>query len=142
MKFLILLSFLVSCAYTEGRYKKDHHQDDFKSNMKPYDVHLMLTKKMEKCYPQSDYPVYEKTVSEFDQIKESGTISYEIDNQSMGPRPLILVEVMKDPASSLEGSLIKVYAKGDILRPGTVYSHQIHKWIDGKTVDCHSHGEI
>lgn len=137
MKYLLLL--LVGCSsLSEGGYKRKYHVEDFKSTMEPSVVHTMLADKMKKCYPQSDYPVYEKTVSAFDVTKQVGTISYEIDNQSMGPTPLVLVEVVQEPT----GSMVRVYSKGDLFRPAAVYQHQIHKWLDGKKVDCHSHGEI
>jgi hypothetical protein len=123
---------------TEGSYKKKFHLADYKSTLAPSVVHSLLVDKMTKCYTQSDYPVYEKTVSVFDEAKQFGTIAYEIDNQSLGPRPLVFVEVIKDEM----GSIVKVYSKGDIFRPPGVYSHQIHKWVDGKKVDCHSHGKI
>lgn len=138
MKFFLLL-LVVSCStMTEGKYKKKYHLEDFKSKQAPSLVHAMLMGKMKKCYTQSDYPVYEKTVGNFDVTTEFGTIYYEIDNQSLGPKPLVIVEVMKDP----EGSLIKVYSKGDMFRPAGVYKHQIHKWLEDKKVDCHSHGQI
>ena len=135
---LLLLFTLISCSMTEGTYKKKFHLQDLKSNLAPSVVHLMLVDKMTKCYPQSDYPVYEKTVSVFDEAKQFGTIAYEIDNQSTGPKPLVFVEVVKDEM----GSMVKVYSKGDLFRPPGVYSHQIQKWVDGKKVDCHSHGKI
>lgn len=139
MKILLLVFILASCStMTEGTYKKKFHLEDYFSKQKPADVHSMLIEKMKKCYPQSDYPVYEKTVGSFDRVKETGTIYYEIDNQSLGPKPLVIVDIMKDP----QGSLIKVYAKGDMFRPATIFKHQVHKWLDGKKVDCHSHGEI
>ncbi len=137
MKFLLL--FLVGCAgMSEGTYKKKFHQEDFKSTLTPAAAHALLTEKMKKCYPQSDYPVYEKTVSEFDAVKQVGTVAYEIDNQSIGPQPLVLVEVEPDAL----GSIIKVYSKGTLFKAPTVYTHQIQKWIDGKKVDCDSHGQI
>ena len=137
MKFLLLF-ILISCSMTEGTYKKKFHLQDFKSKLAPSVVHRMLVDKMTRCYPQSDYPVYEKTVSVFDEAKQFGTIAYEIDNQSTGPKPLVFVEVVKDEM----GSMVKVYSKGDLFRPPGVYSHQIQKWVDGKKVDCHSHGKI
>ena len=138
MKFLILL-IVVSCSsFNEGKYKKEFHQEDYVSTMAPDVAHAMLTKKMTKCYQQSDYPAYRKTVSTFDQASQTGTISYETDTQSLGPKPLVLVEVSKDTA----GSVVKIYSKGDVFKPATIYSHQIHKWLDGKKVDCDSHGEI
>ncbi len=137
MKFLFLL-VLFSCSMTQGTYKKKFHLEDFQSKLTAADVHAMLTKKMLKCYPQSDYPVYEKTESHFDVVKQSGTISYVIDNQSLSPVTLVLVEIEND----VIGSNIKVYAKGDLFRPASIYRHQIQKWLDGKKVDCNSHGEI
>lgn len=137
MKLLLLFS-LISCSMTEGTYKKKFHLEDLKSTLAPSVVHRMLVDKMTRCYTQSDYPVYEKTVSFFDEAKQFGTIAYEIDNQSSGPKPLVFVEVLKDEA----GSIVKVYSKGDLFRAPGVYSHQIQKWVDGKKVDCHSHGKI
>ena len=137
MKFLLLF-ILISCSMTEGTYKKKFHLQDLKSKLAPSVVHRMLVDKMTRCYPQSDYPVYEKTVSVFDDAKQFGKIAYEIDNQSTGPKPLVFVEVVKDEM----GSMVKVYSKGDLFRPPGVYSHQIQKWVDGKKVDCHSHGKI
>jgi hypothetical protein len=93
---------------------------------------------MTKCYPQSEYPVYEKTVSSFDAAKDAGTVYYEIDNQSMGPKILVLVEIEKTET----GSVAKVYSKGDLLRTPNSFKHQIHKWIDGKKVDCDGQGQI
>lgn len=142
MKFLFPLLFLVACSGTsQGEYRKKYHVEDFTSTMAPAELHGILVRKMKKCYPQSDYPTYEKTVFDFNPEKQLGTITYEVDTQSIGPQPLVVVEVMNEPAGA-GGSLVKVYAKGEILRPGTIYSHQIHKWIDGKKVDCDSQGEI
>jgi hypothetical protein len=139
MKLLLPLFILVACTTSnEGKYKREYHVEDFVTSMAPDVAHGMLAQKMTKCYQQSDYPAYRKTVSEFDQVSQTGTISYETDTQSMGPRSLVLVEVSKDSA----GSIVKVYSKGDLFRAPTVYSHQIHKWLDGKKVDCDSHGEI
>ena len=136
---LFLLLLVVSCStMTEGTYKKKYHLEDYKSKLEPSVVHGMLFRKMKKCYTQSDYPVYEKTVGTFDVTTQAGTIYYEIDNQSLGPKPLVIVDIMKDP----EGSLIKVYAKGDMFRPASIYKHQIHKWLNDKKVDCDSHGQI
>ena len=75
MKYLLLL--LVGCAgMSEGTYKKKFHVEDFVSNLEPSIVHSMLLEKMTKCYPQSDYPVYEKTVGAFDAVKQAGTVAY------------------------------------------------------------------
>ena len=137
MKLLLLL--LVSCAsMSEGSYKKKFHIEDYKSSLTPVAAYELLAAKMKKCYSQSDYPVYEKTVAEFNAATQTGTITYEIDNQSMGPKPLVLVEVVSDP----DGSMVKIYSKGDVFRPASGYKHQIHKWLDGKKVDCDSRGQI
>jgi len=142
MKILILsLLTLVSCSsITESKYKKSYHLEDYKTNMEPSVVHALLASKMKACYPQSDYPVYEKTISGFDVGSLQGTISYVIDNQSLGPKTLVLVEIVNDPNAF--GSIVKIFAKGDLFRPAGVYKHQIHKWIEGKKVDCDSRGEI
>ena len=123
---------------TEGTYKKKYHLEDYKTKQVPSVVFSMLIQKMKKCYTQSDYPVYEKTVGKFDSTTDTGSISYEIDNQSMGPKPLVIVDILTDP----EGTLIKVYSKGDMFRPAGVFKHQIHKWLEDKKVDCDSHGHI
>lgn len=138
MKFLILLIFFSCSTMTEGTYKKKFHLEDYKSKQEPAPVYVMLLRKMKKCYPQSDYPAYKKTVGTFDAAKEFGTIYYELDIQSLGPKPLVIVEVMKD----VEGTMVKVYSKGDIFRPASVYKHHIHKWLQDKKVDCDSHGQI
>jgi hypothetical protein len=137
MKFLLL--FLVGCAsMSQGKYKKEFHLEDFKSSSSPQTVFSLLSEKMTKCYPQSEYPVFEKTIASFDPEKQVGTISYDVDNQSIGRKMLVLVEVFSDSS----GTLIKVYAKGDLLRSADSFKHQIHKWIDGKKVDCDSRGQI
>lgn len=139
MKFLILLLVTAACSSSSvGKYKKQYHIEDYKSSMTPAQAYTLLADRMKRCYPQSDYPVYEKTVAKFDDAKETGTITYEIDNQSMGPKPLAIVEVVKDEA----GSLVKIYSKGDLFRPASVYKHHVHKWIEGKKVDCDSFGQI
>jgi len=137
MKFLLLL--LISCStMTQGKYKKEYYLEDVKTTLAPSAVYQLLSGKMTKCYTQSDYPVFEKTISEFDQSKELGTITYDVDNQSAGRKSLVLVEVVKDEA----GSIVKIYAKGDLLRTPASFKHQIHKWLDGKKVDCDSRGQI
>lgn len=139
MKLLILFLLTAACSSSSiGKYKKQYHIEDYNSSMTPAQAHGLLADKMKRCYPQSDYPAYKKTVAKFDDTKESGTITYEVDNQSMGPRPLALVEVVKDGV----GSLIKIYAKGDLFRAGTIYKHHVHKWLEGKKVDCDSFGKI
>lgn len=140
MKFAILaLTLLSACStMTKGKYKKEFHLEDYSSAKSPADLHKHLTEKMTKCYPQSEYPVYEKTVSSFDAAKDVGTVYYEIDNQSMGPKILVLVEIEKTET----GSVAKVYSKGDLLRTPNSFKHQIHKWIDGKKVDCDGQGQI
>ena len=135
---LIALLVLVGCSMTQGKYKKKFHLEDFQTTMDPAAAHALLAHKMKDCYPQSAYPVYEKTLSHFDVTSQTGTISYEIDNQSLGPQTLVLVEVVKSPT----GSVVQVYAKGDLFRRATVYQHQIQKWLDGKKVDCDSRGQI
>lgn len=138
MKYLLL--FLVGCAgMSEGTYKKKFHVEDIISNLDPSVAHALLLEKMTKCYPQSDYPTYEKTVGAFDAVKQTGTVAYEKDIQSMGPQPLVLVEVFQGFST---GSIVKIYSKGDLFVKPTIYQHQIQKWLVGKKVDCHSHGEI
>jgi hypothetical protein len=135
----LLLLFLVGCAsMSQGKYKKEFHLEDFKSSSAPQALFTLLSDKMTKCYPQSDYPVFEKTIANFDDAKQVGTISYDVDNQSIGRKMLVLVEIISDSS----GSLVKVYAKGDLLRSPDSFKHQIHKWIDGKKVDCDSRGQI
>lgn len=140
MKQLILLALVCAgCStMTQGKYKKNFHLEDYTSDKDALTVHSLLAEKMTKCYPQSAYPIYEKTVSSFDANKQVGVISYEVDNQSLGPKILVLVEVEK----AEKGSLVKVYAKGDLLRSPGHFKHQVHKWLDGKKVDCDSHGQI
>ncbi len=139
MKTLLMAFVLFGCAsVTDGEFKKKYHLEDYKSAMAPADLHKLLTEKMTKCYPQKEYPVYEKTVSQFNPETESGDIVYEIDNQSMGPQPLLIVEVIKDP----EGSVARVFSKGSVFHPAGVYKHQVKKWVDGLKVDCQSHGKI
>jgi hypothetical protein len=142
MKILMLILLtLASCSsITEGKYKKKYHVEDYQTTMESSVVHALLKAKMKACYPQSDYPSYEKTISEFDVGNLEGTISYVVDKQSLGPRTLLLVEVINDPKTS--GSVVKIFAKGDLFRPASVYKHQVHKWITGKKVDCDSRGEI
>lgn len=139
MKMLLLLVVLSSCSgFTEGSYKKKYHLTDYTSTLAPAELHARLKDKMEKCYVQSEYPVYEKTVAHFDAEKNVGVVSYEIDNQGIGPRPLVLVEILAEGS----GSQAKIYAKGDVFRPAGVFQHQIHKWIQGQKVDCQSRGDI
>ncbi len=140
MKQLIVMALVcVGCStMTQGKYKKAYHLEDYSSSQDAVSVHGMLTEKMTKCYPQSDYPMYEKTVTSFDATKQSGTIVYEVDNQSLGPKILVLVEVEKADS----GSMVKVYSKGDLLRSPGHFKHQVHKWLDGKKVDCDSQGQI
>lgn len=139
MKTILLLLVVAACSHTsEGGYKKKYHVGDYTSTMAPQEMHNLLHTNMKKCYTQSDYPLYEKTISKFDPETSSGTVSYKIDNQSMGPKTLVLVEVLR----ASEGSLVKVYSQGDVFRPAGVYRHQVQKWVDGLKVDCHSHGEI
>jgi hypothetical protein len=140
MKFAILALILLSACstMTKGKYKKEFYLEDYPTAKAPSDLHKLLTEKMTKCYPQSEYPVYEKTVSSFDAAKDAGTVYYEIDNQSIGPKILVLVEVEKTDS----GSVAKVYSKGDLLRTPNSFKHQIHKWIDGKKVDCDGQGQI
>lgn len=180
MKILLLLLVTACSTYTEGEYKRKFHLADYKSPKSAVEVHTMLTEKMTKCYTQSDYPLYEKTVSKFDAERNVGFIKYDIDNQTRGPRTLVMVEVMSgdedtpvrnqdaqgvisDVEKTVEkekketkldstkalpqlevkhGSLVKVYSKGDLFHADSVYQHQIQKWIDGMTVDCHAHGDI
>ncbi len=180
MKILLLLLVTACSTYTQGEYKRKFHLADYKSPKSAVEVHTMLTEKMTKCYTQSDYPLYEKTISSFDAEKNVGLIKYVIDNQTRGPRTLVMVEIMSgdedtpvrnqdaeavisDVEKTIEkerkntkldttkalpqleikhGSLVKVYSKGDLFHADSVYQHQIQKWLDGKTVDCDSHGEI
>lgn len=123
---------------TEGEYKRKFHVTDINSPKKPAEVHAFLKDKMTRCYQQKDYPVYEKTLSNFDQKKNSGVITYEIDNQSQGPIRMVLVDVLPTE----KGSVVKVYSKGDLFRPAGVYEHQIQKWMDGKMVNCNAHGML
>jgi hypothetical protein len=137
--FLLTLFIIAGCStMTQGKYKKEFHLEDFQSKSSPLDVHQLLTEKMTKCYPQSEYPSYEKTLSSFDQVKEIGTVYYEVDHQSMGPKILVLVEIEKADG----GSLVKVYSQGDFLRSPASFKHHVHKWLDGKKVDCNSQGQI
>lgn len=140
MKFITLvLFFMVGCAtMTQGKYKKEFHLEDYQSKSSPLEVHKLLTEKMTKCYSQSDYPSYEKTLSSFDETQEIGTVYYEVDHQSMGPQILVLVEIEKAEG----GSIVKVYSKGDLLRSPGSFKHHVHKWLDGKKVDCNSQGQI
>ena len=139
MKNLFFALFVVSCSsLSDGEFKKRYHLEDFKSKKPAAELHQELKVKMTKCYPQKDYPTYEKTVGKFNPKTESGDIVYEIDNQSMGAQPLLIVEVVKDGT----GSIAKVYSKGSIFHPAGVYKHHVQKWVDGLKADCHSHGKI
>jgi hypothetical protein len=138
MKYLMLLALVACSTMSDGSYKKKFHLGDYKSSNTSKVMHEILVDKMTKCYKQSGYPAYEQTVSKFDHTDLSGEVAYVIDNQTMGPQPLVIVDVL----SSGEGSLVKVYSNGGMLRPAGVYKHQIQKWVDGKTVDCGSHGQI
>lgn len=138
MKYFILFALVACGSMSDGSYKKKFHLGDYKSDEKTETVHAMLVDKMTKCYKQSGYPTYEQTVSKFDHEDLSGEIAYVIDNQTMGPQPLVIVDVVRDG----EGSLVKVYSRGGMLRPAGVYKHQIQKWVDGQTVDCGSYGKI
>jgi hypothetical protein len=137
-KLLILLSLVACSTMTEGTYKKKFHVEDFKSTESSQKIFEILKAKMEQCYPQSDYPTFEKTISQFDAPTGVGSVKYQVDNQSMGAKTLVLVEIMKLD----NGSLIKLYSKGDLLRSPSVFKHQVQKWLDGKKVDCDSRGEI
>ncbi len=136
---VVALALLTACStMTKGKYKKEFHLEDYQSSKSPEELHKLLTEKMTKCYPQSEYPVYEKTISEYNAAKNSGSVHYEIDNQSMGPKILVYVEVEKTDT----GSVAKVYSKGDLLRTPNSFKHQVHKWLDGKKVDCDGQGQI
>ena len=137
---LLLLTLTACSSISESKYKKKYHIDDYQTTMESSVVHALLKSKMRACYPQSDYPSYEKIISDFDVATLEGTISYVVDKQSIGPRTLVLVEVVND--SKTAGSIVKIFAKGDLFRPASVYKHQIHKWITGKKVDCDSRGKI
>lgn len=138
MKYLLLLSLIACSTMSDGSYKKKYHLEDFKSIQSSKFIHDMLVDKMTRCYKQSGYPTYEQTVSKFDETDQSGEIAYVIDNQTMGPRPMVIVDVIKDG----EGSIVKVYSKGSVFYNAGVYKHQVQKWVNGKTVDCNSHGQI
>lgn len=138
MKYLLLLSLVACGSMSDGSYKKKFHLADYKTSDNSSVIFEKLVDKMTKCYKQSGYPAYEQTVSKFDHQDNSGEIAYVIDNQTMGPQPLVIVDIQ----STGEGSLVKVYSRGGMLRPAGVYKHQIKKWVDGKTVDCGSHGQI
>lgn len=139
MKTLALLLLVVSCGHmSEGAYKKKYFIKEVASKATPQEVHTLLLEKMTKCYPQKGYPVFEKTLGKYNADSESGFVSYEIDNQSVGPVRLVLVEILKADT----GSTVKIYSKGDLFRPAGVYEHNVQKWVDGQTVDCHSHGKI
>lgn len=138
MKYLILLALVACSGMSDGRYRKDFFQGDYVSEKSPQELYTLLKEKMTKCYPQSDYPKHEKTLAEFNSTKNSGTIRYEVDHQSMGPRPLVLVDVI--PAET--GSIVKVYSKGDLTQTGTGFKHDVHKWLEGKKVDCDARGKI
>ena len=138
MKYFMLLALVACSSMSDGSYKKKFHLDDFKSSNNSKVMFDTLADKMTKCYKQSGYPAYEQTVAKFDPQDSSGEIAYVIDNQTMGPQPLVIVDVL----STGEGSLVKVYSRGGMLRPAGVYKHQVQKWVDGKTVDCGSHGQI
>lgn len=139
MKYLLIVFLTFGCSSSSSsKYKKQFHLEDFKSAKTPAEVHALLADRMTRCYPQSEYPVYEKTVAKFDDTNESGSVAYEMNNPSMSLETLVLVEVAKDET----GSVVKVYAKGNLFRPGSVYKHHIHKWLEGKKVDCDSFGQI
>jgi hypothetical protein len=139
MRYLILLIVISSCSsFSIDRYKKEHHLEDFKSSKSAADVHALLFSKMKRCYPQSEYPAYKKTIASFNSTNNTGFIRYDFDTQSLGPRPLVYVEITNDNM----GSLIRLFAKGDIFRPGESYKHHIQKWLNGKKVDCNSLGKI
>ncbi len=138
MKYFILFALVACSTMSDGSYKKKYHLADFKSAQTTQALHDMLVDKMTRCYSQSNYPVYEQTVAKFDHEDLSGEIAYVIDNQSMGPQPLVIVDIIREG----EGSVVKVYSKGALLKPAGVYEHQIHKWVNGKTVDCNSRGMI
>jgi hypothetical protein len=138
LKYLILLTLVACSGMSEGRYRKDFHQGDYTSEKASEEVYALLKQNMTKCYPQSDYPMYEKTVGDFDHAKNSGFVRYEVDNQSMGPRTLVLVDVQ--PLET--GSTIKVFSKGNLTKTGTAFKHDIQKWLDGKKVDCDARGKI
>lgn len=138
MKYFIFLSLVACSTMSDGSYKKKYHLADFNSTQSSQAVHDMLVEKMTKCYTQSNYPLYEQTVSKFDHEFQSGEIAYVIDNQGMGPQPLVIVDIVRVES----GSVVKVYSKGGLLRSAGVYEHQIQKWVDGKTVDCDSRGII
>ena len=138
MKYFLLL--LVACSgMSEGTYKKKYHLNDFQSDKTSVASFKLLSEKMKKCYPESPYPAYEKTVANFNEEKQTGTIAHEIDNQGLGPQVLVLIEIFP---VDVNASLIKVYSKGDLFRARGVYKHQIQKWLDGKVVDCNSRGKI
>ena len=138
MKYLFLLALVACSGMTDGRYRKDFHQGDYSSTQTPQAVYSLLKEKMTKCYPQSDYPKHEKTLGDFDSAKNAGYIRYEVDHQSMGPRTLVLVDIL--PGTS--GSIVKVYAKGNLTQTGTGFKQDIHKWLEGKKVDCDARGKI
>lgn len=138
MKYLILFALVACSGMTDGRYRKDFHQGDYNSEKAPQEVYSLLKEKMTKCYSQSDYPKYEKTLGDFDGAKNTGYIRYEVDHQSLGPKTLVLVDV----TAGTTGSVVKVYSKGDLTQTGTGFKHDIHKWLEGKKVDCDARGKI
>lgn len=140
MKYLILLTLIACSGMSEGRYRKEFHQADYATTKSPVETYQLIKDKMTKCYPQSDYPMFEKTVANFNEAKSTGSISYQVDNQSLGPKMMVLVDVL--PKAEGSGSLVKIYAKGDLTQSASGYKHDVFKWLEGKKVDCDARGKI